>query len=94
MSDFLIRGSGDVLEMLEETAVLMAALFGISRAEAVARINCHWRARESLDDLVLHATAEHWARRIYYVDEFVAGHLRKVPVEPPPRDSPCWTVAG
>ena len=53
---FLSTLSTDVHEHLEETVVEMVHLFGISEAEAVARINAAWSGSEFIESskLILH----------------------------------------
>ncbi|MDT0458151.1 hypothetical protein RM550_20830 [Streptomyces sp. DSM 41527] len=68
MSKYLMPVSRDVEDYLDEIAEEMAGLFGISTAEAVARINYEWRDQsfEEEDDLIFHELPEHWAYVLYY----------------------------
>jgi len=45
----------------------MVEMFGISRAEAIARINAQWDGQEFLEgDIILHEDEYYWALFIYY----------------------------
>lgn len=46
MNEFLPPATPEVRELFEETAAEMTELSGISRAEAVARINAQWEGRQ------------------------------------------------
>jgi hypothetical protein len=76
----------------------MVRVFGISRAEAVARINAQWRGQELLDedDIVLHEDTYYWALSIYYRDvpDWNPDADRSDwPIVPaPPADSSCWIL--
>lgn len=56
--------------MIEDITQEMVRLFGISRAEAVARINKHWENQDLswVDDIVLHEDDYYWALSIYFED--------------------------
>ena len=53
---------------MDKIADDMVRLFGISPAEAVGRINRHWRGRTFTGklDLIYHETSDNWANSIYY----------------------------
>lgn len=97
MKRYLMKTSPETLELLEDTADEMVSQCGISRAEAVARINRHW---EGLDlsgpnDLILHEDETYWALAIYYeeVPDWQANadraNWRSRPT--PPAGSVYWT---
>lgn len=98
MSEFLPPATPEVRELFEETAVEMTELFGISRAEAVARINAQWEGREFLgeNEVILHEDPYYWALFIYYRDvkdwSPDADRSHWTPLPPPPADSPAWTL--
>src|SRR6266699_559680 len=56
-SEFLLDAPADLQDYLREIAARMVLTFDIPRAEAVARINRHWRGQtfDERNDLVLHA---------------------------------------
>ncbi|MBQ0983639.1 hypothetical protein KBZ10_03685 [Streptomyces sp. F63] len=95
-----MRTNEEVVEYLEEIVEVMIEGCGVSRAEAVARINQQWRGQD-LDEspeLIEHELPEFWAYRICYGtvpywDPDVDRSQWKLR-EPPPADSPCWTVAS
>lgn len=68
MSDFLMATSGESLELLEAIADEMVSQFSLARAEAVARINDHWRGQDlsSENEVILHEDEYYWALWIYY----------------------------
>ncbi|QKW08595.1 hypothetical protein HUT18_21710 [Streptomyces sp. NA04227] len=68
MSEFLANVSEDVLELLGEISDEMVQMFGIRRAEAVARINAQWPEQKFLEqsEIILHEDAYYWALFIYY----------------------------
>ena len=98
--EFLMPATGEVHELFGLIASEMVALFGISRAEAVARINAHWQQFEFLgeNEIILHEDEYYWALFIYF-DGNVPDWSRNAdrsgwPTRPaPPRDSNCWTIA-
>ncbi|MEU8116697.1 hypothetical protein [Micromonospora sp. NPDC048947] len=94
---FLSTLSTDVHEHLEETVVEMVHLFGISEAEAVARINAAWSGSDFLESskLVLHEDPHYWAIFLYYggnVPDWsdTADRSSWKPVDPPV-DARFWT---
>lgn len=75
-------------------------MFGISRAEAVARINAHWEGQDFLErsDIVLHEDSYYWSLFIYYdgnIPDWRPNADRESwEVKPaPPGDSEFWTIA-
>ena len=98
MSEFLMPVTDRVRDLFVDIADEMVNLFGISRPEAVARINARWRNQEFLreDEIILHEDERFWALVIYYVDvpdwaESADRRGWKVKA-PPARDSGCWTL--
>jgi hypothetical protein len=71
MPEFLASGDAEIMELLSDTADVMVARFGLSRAEAVARLNDYWLTRQDLldDGIATHEDAEYWASFIYYEDD-------------------------
>ncbi|MGW1738872.1 hypothetical protein ACWCPQ_08670 [Nocardia sp. NPDC001965] len=99
MTEFLTPATPEVLELFADTATEMVLLFGISRAEAVARINAKWEGRQFLrpNELILHQDGRYWAQFIYcggHVPDWSATADRSawIPVPRPPLDSPNWTL--
>lgn len=67
-----VHGSSDVMEYMDELITEMVGSFGITRDEAVGRINRIWGGRtfESYPT-ILHQMPYDWARDIYYgVDSY------------------------
>ncbi|MFI9785489.1 hypothetical protein ACIHEI_18620 [Kitasatospora sp. NPDC051984] len=104
MSEFLMKADEEMLEFFSEIADVLQT-FGISRAEAVARVNRAWGHRKfgPYPDLMCHEDPEYWAHGLYYDNGKDDGGL--VPyweenpdrstwqiVPPPPDDSPAWTL--
>jgi hypothetical protein len=98
LTEFLPPATPDVLRLFSDTADEMTSLFGISRAEAVARINAKWEGRKFLrkDELMLNQDPYYWALFIFYGRE-VPGY-RDIDrsawesAPPPPANSPNWTI--
>jgi hypothetical protein len=90
----------EVREFFDEIGADMALTFEISIAEAVARINDHWRGQLFLEEseIIFHEDAHYWAMRIYYGDvpdwspEADRSHWTVRPK--PPSDSECWTIGS
>ncbi|MFJ8823915.1 hypothetical protein ACIREE_19300 [Streptomyces sp. NPDC102467] len=86
-------------ELLEFIVDRMVAELGLSRAEAVARINRQWHGQDlsGEDDIVLHEDERFWALTIYYEDvpdwSAEADRAWWVPKAPPAPDSVYWTAA-
>lgn len=100
MSEFLMVTAESTASLLADIVAELVAQFGISRAEAVARVNQQWKGQDlsAEDDIILHEDAAHWATFIYFggvVRDWRPGADRSSwPVrEPPPPGSDCWTVA-
>ena len=55
-------------EFMDEIAVRMVELFGITEDEAIERINEHWRGQSIAgeDDMIYHEDEDFWAKTIYY----------------------------
>jgi hypothetical protein len=98
MSEFMMPTTESIAEFFADIADEMVNVFNISRTEAVARINAHWSGQQftSDDNIVLHEDDTYWAMIIYYQDvptwDPNADRSAWRPVEPPPRNSPYWTV--
>ncbi|MBD0839095.1 hypothetical protein [Streptomyces sp. TRM68416] len=108
-SEFLMRLDGGMLAYFRDMAEEMVTRFGISRAEAVARINERYRDSEisSYPDLMCHELPEYWAYGLYYCpddsgrlptgdeddDESIDFSALKVRPAPVP-GSPAWTIKG
>jgi hypothetical protein len=90
--EFQLDAPDELQDFFRDIATEMTLSFGISRAEAVARINWHWRGRQFAprNDLVLHAPPSHWAITIFYEEVFEDGRLRRRTRPTPSRDSGCW----
>ncbi|KAA8908915.1 hypothetical protein TRICI_004728 [Trichomonascus ciferrii] len=85
---FLMKNpSADVRDLLFDTAEEMTKLFGISKAEAVARINAQWPGQKFLEDsdIILHEDEYFWSLFIYYNGD--------VPDWSPTADRSSWTPA-
>ncbi|MBY8885844.1 hypothetical protein K7472_13405 [Streptomyces sp. PTM05] len=100
MTEFIANVSDEVGELLRETADEMTAMFGISRAEAVARINAQWEGQEFLErsDIVLHEDSYYWSLFIYYDGDVPdwspeADRSSWSVKSAPLRDSEFWTIA-
>ncbi|MGY1497913.1 hypothetical protein ACW4TU_15165 [Streptomyces sp. QTS52] len=100
--EFLIELDGKMLNYFREITEEMVSRFGISRAEAVARINSTYEGAqiEPYPDLMCHELPEFWAYGVYF--EPRDGHLpygapgedlSDWGVRPaPPVDSHVWTI--
>ena len=100
MSEFIANVSDEVGELLRDTVDEMTAMFGISKAEAVARINAQWEGQEFLErsDIVLHEDSYYWSLFIYYGGDVPdwspeADRSSWIVKSVPPRDSEFWTIA-
>ena len=99
MNDFQMAMSAEVQELLVSIVHEMIEKFGITRAEAIARVNEHWhdRSMASAKELILHEDETFWAPFIYYggrVPEWENGEdsPNETPVPRPIPDSRYWTV--
>ncbi|KJK57681.1 hypothetical protein [Saccharothrix sp. ST-888] len=98
MSEFIFRAVPEMVEYFSDMADEMVQRFGISRAEAVARINESWKddTFDSFPHILCHEFPEHWAYLIYYGDvpywDEDADRSTWVASDPPPADSPAWTL--
>ncbi|MGW0540385.1 hypothetical protein ACWD0D_08640 [Streptomyces griseoincarnatus] len=106
--EFLMRLDDGMLAYLRDMADEMVTRFGISRAEAVARINARYGALDiaPYPDLMCHEEPAYWAYGAYYVPD-AAGRLpcgdegydrqfdvSSLVVRPvPAAGSPAWTLA-
>lgn len=105
--EFLLRLDEEWLDYFREMADVLVERFGISRAEAVARINEGYAAEELQpmgQDLMGHELPEFWAHHLYFRadargllpsgDQTSDGDLAKWDVRPAPRrDSAAWTLS-
>ncbi len=68
MSEFLMETSEDTSCLLQEIVDEMISMFGISRREAVARVNRQWKGMDlsGEDEIILHEDAYYWCLAIYY----------------------------
>jgi hypothetical protein len=100
MIEFLMEVAAEAREYFGEIADEVVRLCGITRAEAVARINEQRRGLEFLSEmsegLLTHEMPECSALTIYYteVPDFDPNADRSYwqPKPAPARDSGCWTV--
>ncbi|MEV4440217.1 hypothetical protein AB0K09_14545 [Streptomyces sp. NPDC049577] len=98
MSVFLMPATAEAEEYLHEIVDVMVDECGISRAEAVARVNDAWGdlSFSEWPDLIGHELPEHWAYGFCYGDvrywDPTADRSEWVLREPPPAGAPCWTV--
>ncbi|MHC3473751.1 hypothetical protein ACYF6T_34360 [Streptomyces sp. 7R007] len=107
-TEFLIPLDEEMLEYFREMVDFLVENCGISRAEAVARINERY-ARKEMDtleqNLMTHEFPEFWAYGAYYLpdadDRLPTGDadadadidFTRLPIRPaPPKDSPFWTL--
>lgn len=98
-SEFLMALDAAMLEVLREISAEMQNRFGISKAEAVARLNEAWGhvTFDPYPDIICHELPEHWAYRMYYKDNVPywrddADSSTWQIQELPPADSPSWTI--
>ncbi|MFH9003767.1 hypothetical protein ACH4E5_11085 [Streptomyces afghaniensis] len=106
-AEFLIRLDEGMLEYFRDMANEMVSRFGISRAEAVARINDRYQNVDisPYPDLMCHEFPEYWVYGLYYqpdetgrlptgdegCDESFDFSVLKVRPAPEP-GSPVWTI--
>ncbi|GAA2527105.1 hypothetical protein GCM10010423_21590 [Streptomyces levis] len=107
-TEFVLPLDDQMLAYFREMADVLVEHIGLSRAEAVARINASYGTRQWVDlDLQLmgHELPEYWAYAVYYAPDS-RGRLPvgsptadadidfgAHPVRPaPPKDSPFWTL--
>ncbi|MEV0269539.1 hypothetical protein AB0H43_12220 [Hamadaea sp. NPDC050747] len=99
MTTFHMPVSPDVRELLDAIADEMVGQFGITRAEAVARINQQWHRHDlsGENEIILHEDEHYWALAIYFgeVPDWspTADRSKWTPKSVPPRDSGHWPVA-
>ncbi|MFE6163321.1 hypothetical protein ACFQ7F_30910 [Streptomyces sp. NPDC056486] len=104
---FLMRLDDGMLEYFREIVDEAVTRFGISRAEAVARVNERYGGVEisPYPDLMCHELPEYWAYGLYYRrnadgrlptgDEEADAGIDFTALErrpAPPKDSPAWTL--
>ncbi|WP_217245485.1 hypothetical protein [Streptomyces sp. AC602_WCS936] len=92
--EFVLDLDEGMLEYFRDMADVLVERCGISRPEAVARINRQY-ANSRIDpypDLMCHEHPEFWALPAYYGPDEHHRHSRP-PVRPAPaKDSPFWTL--
>ncbi|BCL29954.1 hypothetical protein ACFFS2_33500 [Streptomyces aurantiacus] len=108
-AEFVLQLDEGMLDYFREMASEMVERFGISRAEAVARINERYGEMEvsAYPDLMCHELPEFWAYGAYYqrdekgrlptgdADDDAAIDFTKLSIHPlPSKDSPVWTLKG
>ncbi|MFC9681522.1 hypothetical protein [Streptomyces sp. NPDC056948] len=107
-TEFVLALDEEMLAYFREMADVLVESIGISRAEAVARINAVYGTRESVSwgvGLMGHELPEYWAYGVYYgpddrhrlpigdPDADADIDFSTHPVRPaPPKDSPFWTL--
>ncbi|MFC9127138.1 hypothetical protein ACFT4A_09870 [Streptomyces sp. NPDC057099] len=107
-TEFVLALNEEMLAYFREMADVLVEHIGISRAEAVARINAVYGTRESVSwgvGLLGHELPEYWAYGVYYGPDdqhrVPKGcptadadiDFSTHPVRPaPPKDSPFWTL--
>jgi hypothetical protein len=66
-SEFMMPTSPEALESLHDITDVLVRHYGMSRAEAVARVNQAWGNLDlaSGPDLLGHEDPQHWARGLY-----------------------------
>ncbi|WP_409470223.1 hypothetical protein [Streptomyces sp. HC307] len=108
-SEFLPDLDEGMLEYFRAMADVLVEHFGISRAEAVARINERYGGLEidPYPDIMCHEMPEYWAYGTYYLPDDqgrlpIGGSVadrdidfERLQVRPaPPRPSRFWTIQG
>ncbi|WP_324786349.1 hypothetical protein [Streptomyces sp. H51] len=106
-AEFLMSLDEGMLEYFRAIANGMTSRFGITYAEAVARMNERYQDAEisAYPDLMCHEFPEYWAYGLYYYpddlgrlpsgdqDDGEGIDTSTLGVRPaPPRDSPTWTL--
>lgn len=93
MTEYLMPVSPDVRALLDDTVEAMTEYFGISRGEAVARINAKWHGFSLLDgeEMLTHEDSRFWAMEIYYGAVPHWSPNSSWPPVPPPEDPRFWT---
>lgn len=107
--EFLMRLDEGMLAYFRGIVSEMVARFGISPAEAVARVNERYQGADisPWPDLMCHELPEYWAYGLYYFpdgdgrlptgseDDDEGIDVAQLAVRPaPPKDSPFWTLSG
>jgi hypothetical protein len=69
-TEFDVSASPEAIDYLTKIAAKMSSIFGISRSEAIGRINQFWKTGKFFSPryewLLFHETVEDWAKTIYY----------------------------
>lgn len=107
--EFLMRLDEGMLAYFRGIVSEMVARFGISPAEAVARVNERYQGADisPWPDLMCHELPEYWAYGLYYFpdgdgrlptgdeDDDEGIDVGQLAVRPAlPADSPFWTLSG
>ncbi|MFB7664252.1 hypothetical protein ACFC1R_09955 [Kitasatospora sp. NPDC056138] len=99
MTVFLMNADAEMTEFFSAIAQVMRDRFGITWAEAVARLNQAWGHLEfaPYPDLVCHEDEEFWAHVLYFEERVPywdegADRDRWQIAPPPPAGSDCWTL--
>lgn len=99
MSRFQMSHSPDTLQLLDAIVDRMVALFDISQAEAVARINQQWDGQDLSceGEIILHEDDRYWALFLYFgedIPDYPQGTKspRWAAKPAPPTDSGYWTL--
>lgn len=70
MIEIEIRGTSEAIDYIEKIVNAMVSLFSVTRAEAVGRVNKHWRNRDFFTamsvSLLVRERPDFWAKTIYY----------------------------
>ncbi|MFE0104770.1 hypothetical protein [Streptomyces sp. NPDC059009] len=102
--EFLAQLDEEMLDYFRDMVNVLVERFGVSRAEAVARINAMYGADEEIQegDLMGHEMPEFWAYGLYFEPSDDARPMpsgRKgedlagwQPRPAPPKSSPVWTL--
>lgn len=99
--EFLTVLDEGMLQYFREIADELVTRFGMSRAEAVARINAAYEGADidPYPDIMCHEEPEYWAYGLYFLpkdgrvprgDHEDLAHWEKRPA--PPRNSHAWTL--
>ncbi|MEU6286556.1 hypothetical protein [Streptomyces sp. NPDC046988] len=101
--EFLTVLDEEMLQYFREIVDELTSRFGMSRAEAVARVNAAYEGAdiEPYPDLMCHEEPDYWAYRLYFLPKDgrdphsgIVENLSEWETRPaPPRSSHVWTLA-